>query len=187
VTFKFLSEDTPPDIRSASYEFISVISSKLCLLQLELETGTYPAKGSYDPESPVLKKIKKRFSDFLSKLSSIEGITDSVLIHSYILAKKVYSNLRDTYFVKPGEFFEIFQICCFLSIKYVVDVFKWFACDFAIVSDLSTKKIVKMEIFVLHTLLKYELCSSEAQYLLVRAKIYDDVARKKKTSLEAIY
>lgn len=146
-----------------------------------------PIKGSYEPENPVLKKIKKRYSDFLSKLSSIEGITDSVLIHSYILAKKVYSNLKDTYFVKPGDFFEIFQVCCFLSIKYVVDVFKWFASDFAIVSELTTKKILKMEIFVLHDLLKYELCTNEPDYLFARAKIYENVDQKKKANLGAKY
>ena len=82
--------------------------------------------------------------------------------------------------MKPGEYFEIFCICCFLSIKYVMDVYKWFASDFSVVSNLNTKKILKMEIFVLHNLLSYELWTSESEYNLIRAKIYQSVELKLK-------
>lgn len=179
---KHLAEPT-----QASQEFLSILSSKLCLLEHKLELGVTSMNCAYDSEDPHLKKIKKRYSEFLKRLSNIEGITDSVIIHAFILSKKVSKILQESFIVKQGEFFEIFLICCFLSIKYVVDVFKWFLSDFAMVSKLNEKKIQRMEIFVLHNLLRYKLCTSESEYLSAYSKIYQSVDKKKETKCVTKY
>lgn len=74
------SQELP--LKSASDDLLSILASRLCLIEQELTQN----KSEYDNSDIELRKSKKSFFDFLKKFSGIEGLQDNIFIISEILA-----------------------------------------------------------------------------------------------------
>lgn len=161
----------------ASDDFLSIIASRLCLLDNEISNSSQP--GPIDTNNSKLKKLKKSYFQFVKRFSRIEGVFDSVFIHSIVLAKKVKAALIDSFEFKPNEFMFIYAGCLFISIKYVIDSHKWFVEDFAKISKLKESQVNKMELFVLQTGLNFRVALLNGQYEKELQKTYRNVEKRK--------
>jgi hypothetical protein len=162
----------------ASDDFLSIIASRLCLLDNEISTEQ-TRTGPIDTNDKALKKLKKSYFQFLKNFSIVEGIVDSVFVHSVVLAKKVKKALIDKFEFKQKEFMLIYAGCLFVSIKYVVDSHKWFIEDFSHISKLEEKLIHKMEIFVLETALNFKVAVMNEEFFKEYDKTYRNVERRR--------
>lgn len=161
----------------ASDDFLSIIASRLCLLDNEMSHSGKP--GPIDTNNKRLKRLKKYYFQFVKKFSLEEGIYDTVFVHSIILAKKVKAALIDKFEFKPKEFMFLYAGCLFLSIKYVVDTEKWFLEDFANIAKFNKSIIHKMELFVLETGLNFNMSLLHCQFEKEYQKTYLNVQKRR--------
>lgn len=164
--------------RKATDDFLSIIASRLCLLDNDISQGRLKA-CPINPNDKQLKKLKKSYFHLLKSFASIEGVVDSVYIHSVVLAKKVKNALCEKFEFKQKEFMLVYAGCLFLSIKYVIDSHKWFVEDFANISHLEESLIHKMEIFVLETALDFQVAVLGEEFFCEYDKTYRNVEKRK--------
>lgn len=83
-------------------DFLSVIASRLCLLDNELALGQSNQKQvNADLNDNALKNTKKKYFKVLKGFSGIEEINDSVFIYSLAIAKKVKKLIIKRFTFKP--------------------------------------------------------------------------------------
>lgn len=164
--------------KKASDDFLSIISSRLCLLDYEISCGHDLKHVKINTNDKNLKKLKKSYFQFLKNFSLIDGVVDSVFIYSVVLAKRVKKALISKFEFKQKEFMLIYAGCLFLSIKYVIDSHKWFVEDFSHISQLDEKLIHKMEIFVIETALNFKVAVMNDEFIKEHKKTYKNVQRR---------
>jgi hypothetical protein len=174
------SPDKPIDPKKATDDFLSIMASRLCLLDNEISMSEQDRGKPIDTNDKKLKKLKKSYFYLLKSFSKVEGIVDSVFVYALILTKRVKRSLMEKFEFKQKEFMLIYAGCLFLSIKYVVDCQKWFLEDFSHLSKIEEQLVHKMEIFVLETALNFKISVGEEEYSSEHHKMYRNVERRLK-------